>query len=259
MATKKNELVAAEQEMGLVERPDWLKDTGRGNEGVGINELTIPRIEIIQDLSPQRKKSEAKYIPGAEEGMAFNSVSSELYGSALIIIPVFFQKEWVIWKDRKKGGGFAGAFASELEAEKARRELADADDYAVLDTHQHYVLVVKGTKDNLVFEEAVMSMSKSKMKASRQLNTLAKMAGGDRFSRMYRMEVVPDQNKNGDSYFNWRVSPLGYVTKEMYTAAEALYNAVSSGQRAIDRSHDDEEAAIPRGTAAAPIDGDDEF
>lgn len=237
-------------------RPDFLKDTARGSEQVTVNELTLPRLAIVQDISPQRKKTEAEYIQGAEEGMFFNTITSELFKAA-VIIPVYMQKEFVIWKDRKKGGGFAGAFDTELLANQHRMTLDNPDDYEVLDTHQHYCLMVKqgSTMENPILEEVVISMSKSQMKVSRNLNTLVQLAGGDRFSRMYTIATVQDENKNGDKFFNWKIQPRGYVSKAMYDRAEKTYEAVSSGLRKVERSAP--EAAAD--TKAAASDGNDEF
>jgi hypothetical protein len=224
------------------ERPDYMADSGRGQEGVGIEDMTIPRIDVIQDLSPQRKRNEPEYIEGAEEGMLFNSVTSELYGEDLFFVPVFFRKEWVIFKDRKKGGGFRGAFATEVEANSAMHELEDGDDCEVVDTAQHFGLVIKS--DGSV-EQAVISMSKSKMKVSRKWNSIIKIAGGDRFSRVYRISGVGDKNSVGESFFNLAVKQLGYTPEEVYHQAEAFYDVVKSGAADVNRG---EPAASSTGT-----------
>jgi hypothetical protein len=219
--------------------PDQSNQVGRGSEGVGINDLIIPRLSMIQDLSPQRKKNDPAYIPGAEEGMIFNTVSRQLYGNKIFVVPVYYRKEWVLWKDRLKGGGFGGAFANEELAEAERQRKESPDDWAIQDTHQNFVLVVspESTKGQFIAEEAVMSMSKSQSSIARQLNTMARMAGGDRFSRMYKFEVVPASGTKGD-YFNWKVVQLGATPDALFKRAEEMYEAVSSGQKDVAR--DDE-------------------
>lgn len=223
---------------------------GRGNESVGREDVTIPRVDLIQDISPQRKKNDPQYIEGAEEGMFFNTVTQELYGPAFMFVPVFFKKEFIIWKDRKKGGGFNGAFDTMEEAEAALAKIeGDKADFAIVDTAQHFGLVVDPASsiDNPITEEVVISMAKSKMKASRKFNSMIRIAGGDRFSKAYRMVAVQDQNKEGQKYFNVNASPLGFVPPVLYKKAEALYNAVISGQKAIDRTAEDLEQAAPGG------------
>ena len=217
--------------------PSFLNsDSSRGSEEVSSQDVSIPRLAIIQDLSPQRKKNDDKYIKGAEEGMSFNTATLELFTGAIGIIPVYFRKEWIIWKDINKGGGFFGSFESEQEAVAGMRDLeGNANEYEIVDTHQHFVLLLKegSTNDNPILEEAVISCSKSQMKPSRALNTLAKMAGGDRFSRRYKLEVVGDENKAGQAFFNWKFTGQGYVSEAMYKAAEKSYEAIASGQRTV--------------------------
>lgn len=253
--------VAVKQETGLAtvdQLPEWMKKGGnRGSEEVTTNDITLPRLEIIQDLSPQRKKSEPEYIEGAEEGMVFNTVTKELLGDQVLVIPVYFQMQYIIWKDRKKGGGFGGAFPSEAEAIEARKALENPEDWAIVDTHVHYVLrLVEGsTMEDPILEEAVISMAKSKAKVSRNWNTLVKLAGGDRFSRMYVMSVVPEKNKNGDAYFNFKVASKGYVSKPMYDAAEMMYEAVRAGQRTV--IHEEEKEVNPSAAEPTAVDSEE--
>lgn len=238
--TANKELAKKEQNTALFleDRPDHAGTTRRGSEGVGVEDMSLPRLEIIQDLSPQRKKSEPQYIDGAEEGMAFNTASNELYGSAVTIIPVFFRKEFLLWKDRKAGGGFGGAFSTYEEAEDARDQKEDADKWAINDTQQHFCLLVHPgcTADNLHVEEVVMSLSRTKMKAGRKLNTLVQQSGGDRWCRAYQFSVVQDSNDQG-TYYNWAVKQLGYTPKFLADLAERVYEAVKSGAKDVSRDH----------------------
>src|SRR5688572_12124300 len=92
--------------------PAYIKQNqqARGSENVDMGDVAIPRIEIVQMLSPCLKKNDAAYIEGAEAGMLYNSVTRELYGHKVDVIPVYFKKQWLVWKDRKAGGGFGGAY-----------------------------------------------------------------------------------------------------------------------------------------------------
>lgn len=218
-----------EQELVLAETmPEFMKDTGRGNEDVTVDDLSIPRLDVIQSLSPQRKKSDPAYIDGAEEGMLFNSVTQALYGAEVAFVPVFFRKEYVVWKDRDSGGGFCGSFPSQAEAQDEADKLG-SDVHQVVDTAQHFGLIVHSASN---FEEVVISMAKSKMKTSRQLNTLCKMAGGDRFSSLYNIKAIEVNGDKGD-YYSMAVKRMGYVSEELYRVGEALYNAVSGGEKNV--------------------------
>jgi len=205
----------------------------RGQENVGIDDLSIPRLDLVQALSPQRKKTAPEYIEGAEEGILFNNVTEELYGNSVIFVPVYFRKEWLIWKDRAAGGGFGGAHQSLGDARAECDRLGP--EWDVSETAMHFGLVVV---DDKVKDEVVISMSRSKLKASRQLNTLCKMVGGDRFSSKYSVTSAEVNGDKGD-YYNYIIKRIGYVSEEVYKRAEKLYDAISSGSRDVNRTYDE--------------------
>ena len=244
MAKKKDELVVMEE----AEVPDYIRNDGpsRGSEDVGQEDLTIPRLEIVQSLSPCRDKKDDNYIEGAEEGMLYNNVSRELYGTKVMVIPVIFKKEWLIWKDRKQGGGFRGAYPSLEEANNMIVNLVNEGSdpegsLEAIDTAQHLCLLIKPDGK---LEEIAISMSKSKMKVSRQWNSIIRMMGGDRFSRVYELRGVADENNDGDKFKNFGVKALGYPSKHAYVLAEALYNDLVSGDREMKVNADQDQSDV---------------
>lgn len=212
------------------DKPDFISDSARGSEEVHLEDVVLPRIDILQALSPQIKRNDPKYIEGAEQGKIFNTVTEKIYGDEVTIIPVFFRKEYLLWKKRSEGGGFRGAFPSEEAAQYAQSQEEDAKALEIIDTAQHYVLVV-----GEAIEQAVVSMSRSKMRVSRQMNSMIRMAGGDRFSRAYKLKAIEDSSDKGD-YWNLKPVQLGYVTEDLYRAAEEMYEAVKAGTRSVDYS-----------------------
>jgi hypothetical protein len=142
-----------------VAAPAYIKPgRGRGNEAVGLADMVIPRIEVVQALSPCLKKNDPAFIAGAEVGDLFNSVTRELYGESVEVIPVMFKKEYLVWKDRKKGGGFRGAFGTVTEANSRIQEEPDPQDHEAMETAQNICLRV--TVDGST-EECVISMSRT--------------------------------------------------------------------------------------------------
>ena len=235
MATKKTEVAISEANPFAVVAPEHINlNSNRGSQDVGMEDIALPRISIIQDLSPQHKKNKPEYIEGAEPGMIFNSVTSELYGDKLFVVPVYYAKEWLIWKDQDKGGGFRGSFDTELEAARERDTFDDANDLEVVDTAQHYVLLVFPQPDGSFHtQEAVISMAKSQMKVNRKWNSAIRMAGGDRFSRVHTLTVVEDSNSAGQEYYNWKVTTAGFCPADVFKAAESMYESVNKGKRKI--------------------------
>lgn len=234
--TKTNVAVANNTAV-VADMPDFLKNqTGnRGSENITANDLVIPRLELVQSLSPCRKKTDPAYIEGAEEGMLFNNVTRELYGPAAKVVPVYFRKEFIVWKDRKLGGGFLGAFGSMAEAEQVVSAQDDPANYRVNDTANHFCLLVK---DGGEVEEIVVSMAVTKLKTSRKWNSLIRMAGGDSFARVYEIGTAVEQNKMGQDYYNLTVKMVGFPTEAVYRRAENLYNQVREGRASVDISQE---------------------
>lgn len=221
--------------MALVstDRPDWLDpDSFRGSEEVTAKDIILPRIDVLQALSPQIKKSDSAYIEGAEQGCIFNTVSQELYGDSILFVPVKFTREFIVWQDRKAGGGFRGSFPTAEEAERMRIAMDNPDGHEVVETHVHFILLVH---DDGRLEEAVLSLAKSKRKVSRKLNSLVQMIPGDRFSRMYKLKAVEVDGPKGE-YWSFEVAGVGYVSKEVWQRGQQTYEAVSRGERGVDHN-----------------------
>ena len=218
--------------------PDFLlKGSQRGAENVGSDDVIIPRIELIQALSPARKKNDPAYIEGADEGMLFNNVTRELYGLDVTVVPVYYTKQHLVWKDRKQGGGtngFRGAFMSKSDAEHAITELAE-EGLEISDTAQHFVLVHHNGK----WSEAVLSMAKSKIKVSKRWNSLVRLTDTDSFSRAYKLSSVTETNARNEQYYNYNITPLGFVPKDVYEQGEKLYGAISKGGVKVNQDYDD--------------------
>lgn len=218
--------------------PDYIKrGSGRGSEDVEMSDVVIPRIELVQALSPCLDKKKPEFIEGAEQGMMFNSVTRELYGEEVLVVPVLFKKEWLVWKDRNQGGGFRGAHPSMTEAQ-ARIEQEPADQRKFFTANETAQQLVKVLHEDGRIEDAVVSMSRTKLKVSKQWNSLIRINGNDRFSRTYRLFGADDSNDKGE-YKNFGVMNAGFPPEDVYKEAEALYNAISSGARKAVFDHDE--------------------
>lgn len=231
--------------------PDYIaKGHLRGSENVEMQDMVIPRIELVQALSKCLEEGSADYIEGAKAGMFYNSVTRELYGQAVIVCPVFFKKQYLNWRDRDFGGGFGGAYDSMQEAQDNIATREKPDEWEATETAQQIVLVVN--PDTHETSEAVLSCARTKMKVSRQWNSLIRVNGFDRFSRIYELFGTDETNSQNKSYKNIGVRYLDFASMPVYKAAEALYQSIASGVRAvkiddtyIDAGAGDEDAPTP--------------
>lgn len=82
-------------------------DLDKGFENMTTDDMQLPFIRILGQLSPQITKGDAKYIEGAQSGMIYNTVTNELYDGekGIEVVPCHYKKEFVEWRDRGDGPG----------------------------------------------------------------------------------------------------------------------------------------------------------
>jgi hypothetical protein len=214
------------------------QDTQRGSENVGMKDLVMPRLEIVQALSPALKNGDAGYIQGAKQGDLNNSVTRELYGDGVLVVPVHYSEQYLVWKKFSEGGGFFGAFNTMEDANaKAEAEGGKQAHIEVVDTPLHLCMVLN-PKDGSI-TECMIPMAKTKAKVSRKLNSQIKLLGRDRFADTFRFSTVREKNKKGQEYYNFAVARVGFTPKAGYEAAERLYEAIKAGtvRTVMDTSH----------------------
>jgi len=228
MATTKKTDVAVQQSQELAfsnEVPDYIKQgQARGSEEVKSSDMVLPRLEIVQALSPIKETNE-----DAKEGYLFNSVTQEVIGDIAYFVPVYFRMEYLVWKDNDQGGGFFGSFNTAAEAEARKAEAVSGGEnpeyLEIVDTPVQYGLRVTPSGE---IEQIVISMAKTKAKVSRKWNAMIQITGGDRFSRVYKITTFRDENKKGQKFFNYVVQPAGFTPKAAYEQAEQLYTVLKT-------------------------------
>lgn len=225
----------AEQNM-----PSYIKQgQSRGNENVSNDDLQLPRLDVLQALSPQVQKKKDEYIEGAEVGMLYNTLTGELYPGGVAVTPVSFVKRFLVWVDRKMDseGGLRGVFDTETEAEAYVQQSDEESKLEIVPTAEHLVLMDDGS-------EVIVSLAKSKMKVSRKFNSLVRLNGGDRFARRYMLTSVDDKSAQGE-FQNLNFSNAGFPSEDVYLKAEKLYEAIQSGtaQKSANYSEPTSEAA----------------
>ena len=229
---------------------DLLADVGRGLEKVSSDDMTIPRLAIIQSGSPQRKKKDDKYIDEADEGMVFNTVSNALYKDTFYVVPCEFEKLFIEWIPRESGGGLVTMYNTSnkpqaKKEENGRRFLLENGNQLV-DTAQHYVMVIG--KDGS-YEPAVMSMSSSLLTVSRNWVTRMKLQRENVNGKLiepptfyYKWPVTTIEKTNSDgSWFIYKIGnpePVGDV--DLYQAAKSLSDSVRKGTATADVNTDND-------------------
>ena len=197
-----------------VDMQDFEAHAGDGLDNVGADDLLVPRLAILQALSPQLKKAKSEYIPGAEEGAIADLGTGELFGEELLFLPVYYRKEYLEWAPRDSGKGLVGVHSSpDILAETTKddrgRATLPSGNY-VAETAQFYGLNLSAGG-----RMSFIPMASTQLKKARRLNTLAmgeklRRADGSEFTapmwyRTYEFGSAAESNNEGD-WFGWTIN-----------------------------------------------------
>ena len=216
-------------------------DAAKGLGTIGQEDLALPFLKILGQLSPEVNKRDGKYVEGAEPGMIFNSVSGELYDGVkgIDVIPCFYKLEYIEWKDRGEGLGAPVAIydsssdiMSKTKPDANYKDRLPNGNY-IEKTASHFVIVSGDSPST-----ALISMKSTQLKISRKWNSMMsgiKMKGANgmftpaSFSHIYKLKTTQMSNDKG-TWFGWEVSKVGPVTdKGLYDQAKAFSENISKG------------------------------
>ena len=216
-------------------------DAAKGLGTIGQEDLALPFLKILGQLSPEVNKRDGKYVEGAEPGMIYNSVSGDLYDGVkgIDVIPCFYKLEYIEWKDRGEGLGAPIAIydsssdiMSKTKPDANYKDRLPNGNY-IEKTASHFVIVSGDSPST-----ALISMKSTQLKISRKWNSMMsgiKMKGANgmftpaSFSHIYKLKTTQMQNDKG-TWFGWEVNKVGPVTdKGLYDQARSFSESISKG------------------------------
>jgi hypothetical protein len=234
-------------------------DAHKGMEQMGADDLALPFIRILGDLSPQVKKSKAEYVEGAEPGMLFNTVSKELYDGSkgIQVVPCYYKREYIEWSDRGEGPGAPIAvhpantdLMNQTNRDAMGKDRLPNGNY-LENTASYYVMVLSNDGSA---ETALITMKSTGLKTSRQWNSMIsgiKLQGTNgkftppMFSHIYHLTTVEMSNKKG-TWSTWSVAKVGPV-QDMgaYEQAKVFADSVSKGDVQAKHGGEESEDKVP--------------
>ena len=217
------------------------EDAAKGLGNIGQQDLALPFLKILGQLSPEVNKRDGKYVEGAEPGMIFNSVSGELYDGTkgITVVPCYYKLEYIEWKDRGEGSGgpvqihdASSDIMSQTKTDANYKDRLPNGNY-IDKTASHFVLITNPTAAT-----ALISMKSTQLKISRKWNSMMagiKMKGKNgmftpaSFSHEYKLKTVQMSNDKG-TWFGWEVQKIGPVANaELYQQAKTFAESISVG------------------------------
>jgi hypothetical protein len=93
------------------------------------NEQIIPRLKILQPLSPEVQEDGSQYVSGAKPGMFYNTASGKLTPGqeGIIAVVIGHTKQTIEWMPREQGGGLVKIWGAD-EGWKAKCDEEARDD-----------------------------------------------------------------------------------------------------------------------------------
>ena len=229
------------------------EDAAKGLGAIGQDDLALPFLKILGQLSPEVNKRDGKYVEGAEPGMIFNSVSGELYDGVkgLDVIPAFYKLEYIAWKDRGEGPGAPVAIydsssdiMSKTKPDANYKDRLPNGNY-IEKTASHFVIITGDSPAT-----ALISMKSTQLKISRKWNSMMsgiKLKGKNglytpaSFSHIYKLKTTQMSNDKG-TWFGWEVSKVGPITDaSIYQQAKSFSESISKG--AVKAKHGEQKPA----------------
>ena len=214
-------------------------DANQGAQNISQEDLALPFLKILGQLSPEVNKRDGKYVEGAEPGKIINTVTNELFDS-IDVIPCHYKRQYIEWQDRGTSSGAPVAIheadsdiVSTTTRDKGYKDRLPNGNY-LENTANHFVLLCGKNP-----QTALLSMKSTQLKVSRKWNSMMmgiKMQGKNglftppTYSHIYNLKTVQMSNDKG-TWFGWDVSKKGPVEKEdLYGMAKNFALSVGKGE-----------------------------
>jgi len=216
-------------------------DADKGSQNMTQEDLALPFLKVLGQLSPEVNKRDGKYVEGAEPGMILNSVTNEVFDGTkgINVLPVYYERKLVEWQDRGDSKGAPVAIhnaesdiMSQTTRDKSYKDRLPNGNY-IENTANHFVIVLGDSPST-----ALISMKATQLKISRKWNSVMmgiKLQGKNglftppTYSHIYNLKTVQMSNDKG-TWFGWDVAKVGPVEdKSVYDVAKSFAEKVSKG------------------------------
>lgn len=245
------ELEISKQNQSLV---DTTSNAPMGFEDEEAGDFIIPRIKVVNALSPERKDKKA------DEGDIINSLTVEKYNGK-IFIPVYKFNSNILWKDRADGGGILciardGKVGTETDGSCLICKQCKKNEFD--NSKSGKDAIPKCTKyiNFFGFFEGepmpiVLSFAKTNYNEGKKLYSLAKVTMQNMWNYGYRLESKLF-SKNGNEWYNIIPTSAGATSDENRMIGEMLYKSYRTAELKFDMENG-EESSTPSNASQQDI------
>lgn len=261
--------ITLEQPGALAEIPmsveDLVRDEMLGGK-MGLQDIAVPYLYILQLMSPQVNPDHAKYINGTKPGQLYLTNLEKFYDgrdTGLSVVPCYYERLFTEWVPVSAGGGLVASHDPDADIVKqatwkdveGKNTLCLPNGHQLVETGYHYMLAY--LPDSKTWVQCIAPFKSTALKVSRKMNSLISttmIPGTDkkapRFLYRWKMTTIKEQK---DQYV-WSSPKLELekmVSADVYAAAKAYAVIAAKGvlRRAIVEAEQESSSTVDHNEA----------
>lgn len=215
---KKSASLVSMDDFLTTERPAGADEGTLGNEGIGREDITMPRIGIAQMMSPEINPTHDRYI----DGLKFNELFHTGLKKSLGVGPVYFailkrlDPRWIEFNPIDEGGGVKDFDVKKGDPRTEFRVVDGKRMKPAATMFYDYIVLMLNDLDvaNPMANVVALSFKSSGLKAAKQLNFLIQQRGQKLICRgVYELGVgkPATDKKSGGTYAVFAVDNAGWL------------------------------------------------
>lgn len=260
--------------------PDFMKGyAGQGSENVPTSAVEIPRIKLLQALSPEVEQGDAK------AGSFYHTLLEDSLGTALDIVPVYMDTRYILWRPQDDGGGILAraddgvhwnppdASFNVMINKKTKKvtwktkPTVDASGLAAwgsFDPEDPASQPAATMMYNIVcclpslpdIGPVVVTLQRSAVRAAKKLMGKIKLSRAPSYGMVFSMESMKDTNSNNQSFYNYKFTSKGFVAnKDLFEEYRRTYEQFKELGLQVRDMEGLQDEAVADTSAAGPMDG----
>lgn len=252
-------------------------DMGMGKEGIGQEDMDIPRLKLMQGLS-----KELPLFDDLKAGMFFHTATEAMFDEPLRVVPILLDKQYILWRPLDDGGGIlarasdgqhwqpsAGQFTVKLDKKdgghtvtwKLARTVAESGlaNWGTMnpgDTNSppaatlmyNFLLAFPDEPDLM---PAVLTFQRSSIKIGRKFMTKLRTVRTPLFGSVFKLSSFLDHNSTNKEFYNINIVGDGLVEDpELYDMYRNLHLSLKDKGlhiKDVDSLQEDADAKAPEG------------